>query len=585
MRKKPVMLCFRQKNLASTRRDVIVICRHHHLQGTGHVRRYTRLSWFVSGLALMLGLAAVPARGAQAAPPARQSRQTVMVPFSGTATVTSTLPDSLIPAKAISALVRSERAETFAVRDATHWRVDVHVTTPIIDSHDETAVADGQHVVVYSTLFNRAFRMPGGVTQSGSLLSLLLQSRGAPLGATTAQYIELAKRNPREKVRFLAPAEVLGRTADVLRISPLVSISRGSCTGPKDCAKKTKGYGSATIWLDHEYGVVLRYEEHGIPKQFGGGQGYRYVVTSIVFGHGPTDADLAAPPPVAIGDLPQNSGAQTGGGGGGPGIAFQAPPGFVVVGNPVTHGPALSLRGSGNGGEWLSGGLSIAEGVFRGGPTQGFVYVKERIRALGLPAALTAERAQAAGSCQVWTGTFSNGLTWLAMMRGKIAILVVADKLTQADLVRYAARGICTAPIASLPSAREVQNTVLDHLETEIDITRQILGWVRAAAPSAADKQTLKAFDVRLESFDRTVFAIRHAGDPQAVYSPPGFPPVQRHAFADTVQGLKGEIPAAKSQLAGAESAVQSPADRQRLVQQGIVFDDLVRAIDAMLPG
>ena len=548
------------------------------------MRRRTRLSRFVSGLALTLGLIAAPAHEAQAAQPDRPSRQASMVPFSGTATATSTSSDSLVPAKATADLVRSERAETFAVRDATHWRVDVHVTAPVIDSHDETAVADGQQVVVYSSLFNRAFRMPGGVTQSGYLLSSLLQSGGVPLGATAAQYVELVKRNPREKVRSLAPAQLLGRPTDVLRISPLVTTSTGSCTGPKDCARKSKGYGSATIWLDHEHGVVLRYEEQGIPKHFGGRQGYRYVVTSITFGHGPTDTDLASPPPVAIEDLPQNSGAETGGGGAGPGTAFQAPPGFIAVGSPVTHGSALSLRGSGNGSEWLSRGSSVAEGVFRGDPTQGFVYVKERIRVLGLPAALTAGSSQTAGACQVWTGTFPNGLTWLAMMRGKIAILVVANKLTQANLVRYAASGVCAAPIVPPLSAQAVQDTALDHLETEIDITRQILGWVVAAAPSAADKQTLKAFDVRLESFDRTVFAIRHSDDPHPVYSPPGFPPVQRHAFADTVQGLKGEIPAAKSQLAAAEAAVQLPADRQQLEQRGTVFDDLIRAVDAMLP-
>jgi len=479
---------------------------------------------------------------------------------------------------------RTEQDETFSVRDAVHWRIDVHVPAPVIDSHDETVVANGHQVVIYTTLFNRAYRMPGGVTGSPALLSSLLLSRGATVGTTTAQLIQALKSNPREKVRSLGQAQVAGRTADVLQTSPVVFVGTGPCAGAKDCAKKQKGYGTATIWLDHEHGVVLRYEETGIPKKFAPVLGYKYLVTSIAFGRGPSDADLAYVPPVAVKVLPQNTDTG-GGGGGGPGTHFQAPPGFIAVRSPATQGVAMSTQSSGYGSEWMSVGTSYAQGVFRGNSSQGFVYVKERIRALGLPAALTAGGARTAGSCQVYTGAFLDGLTWLAMMRGQIAILVVGNKLTQADLTRYAASGICTAPMVPPPSAQDLQTTVLGHLETEIDITRQILGWVMAAAPSAGDKKTLKTFDARLESFDRTVFGIGHRGDPQAVYSPPGFPPPQKGSFKDMVQALEGEIPAAKHQLAQAEAAVQSAADRQTLEQQGVVFDDLVRAVDAMVSG
>jgi hypothetical protein len=244
----------------------------------------------------------------------------------------------------------------------------------------------------------------------------------------------------------------------------------------------------------------------------------------------------------------------------------------------------MSLTSFGDGGEWLGAEMTYAQGLFRGDASQGFVYVKERVRAPGLPAELTAGTAQAAGSCQVWTGAFRDGLNWLAMMRGQIAILVVVNKLTQADLVQYAASGICMAPIVPPPSPKEVQDTALDHLEVEIDITRQILGWAIAAAPTAADKRILKGFDRRLQAFDRTIFSIRHRGDPQAVYSPPGFPPAQKQPFKDTVEALTGEMGAAKHMLAEAEAAVLSPADRQTLVQKGTVFDDLIRAVDAMVP-
>jgi len=224
-----------------------------------------------------------------------------------------------------------------------------------------------------------------------------------------------------------------------------------------------------------------------------------------------------------------------------------------------------------------------ATGIFRGSSQQGFVYIKERIRALGLPAELITGKTQAAGACGVWTGTFADGLRWLAMMRGKIAILVVANKLSQAGLVHYAAKGICRAPVVPQPSATDVRNTALDRLETEIDITRQILGWAIVAASSASDKATLKGFDTRLQNFNRTVFAIRNRGNPKAAFSGPGYPPAGHHAFKDTLQGLKGETGVAKSNLAQAEAAVQSPTDRQTLQQQGTVFDDLVHAVDAIL--
>lgn len=545
------------------------------------MRRHTTISRFVIGTVLAVGLVMAPAHGVQAAHPGQQIGQAPLVPFSGTATLTSISADSQVPAKATNDLARSEQTETFAVRDATHWRVDVHTVAPVIDSSDETVVSDGQQVVAYSTLFNRAVRMPAGGALSASLLSTLLGSRGAPLGTTAAQYIQLAKSNPREKVRSLGQATVAGRTADVLQISPLVWTSTGNCTGPADCASKEKGLGSAQMWLDHEHGIVLRYEEHGLPKRYGGPRGYRYIVTSIAFGPGPSDTAIAYVSPVAIAAVPQQPFSQTGGSG--PGERFQAPVGFIAIGSPVTRGNALSLRGSGTGDEWLSNGPSYAQGIFRGDSTQGFVYVKERMRALGLPAQLTMGRAQAAGSCRVWTGTFPDGLKWLAMTRGKIAVLVVANKLTPADLVHYAASGICAASIVPPPSATEVRNTALDRLEVEVNITRQILGSVIVSAPSAADKSILKGFDTRLQAFDRTVFAIRHHGDLKAVYGPPGFPAPQRSLFKDTVEALKGEMGAAKYMLAGAEAAVQS-ADRQTLTQQGTVFDDLIRAVDAMVP-
>lgn len=546
--------------------------------------RHTLIS-SLSGMAITIGLAVAPAHNVHAARPSRQHEPATIVPFTGTASLTYTSSDSLTPARARKDLSKNEQIETFSVRDATHWRVDVHTGSPIIDSHDQTIVSDGHQVVAYSTLSNHAFRLSNGVSQSVFLLSALLGSRGAAIGTTTANYIRLAKSNPKVKVRSLGQTQILGRTTDVLQISPIGFTTTGSCSGPGDCASKEKGYGRAKVWLDHEHGVVLRYEEGGTSRFSGAARGYRYLVTSITFRSGPSDVDIAYVPPVAVADAPRNQGGSSSGysSGSGSAMQFQAPPGFIAVGQPTIQGATLLLRGTGNGEEWLSSGTAFVTGIFRGSPQQGFVYIKERIRPLGLPAELMTGKVQTAGACSVWTGTFPDGLRWLAMMRGKIAILVVANKLSRSGLVHYAAKGICRAPIVPQPSASDVRKTALDRLETEIDITHQILGWAIVAAPSASDKTILKGFDTRLQNLDRTVFAIRNRENPKAMYSGPGYPPAGHHAFKDTLQGLKGEIGAAKFNLAQAEAAVQTPADRQSLQQQGVVFDDLVRAVDTIL--
>jgi hypothetical protein len=55
---------------------------------------------------------------------------------------------------------------------------------------------------------------------------------------------------------------------------------------PQGLCQEGKGYGSAKLWLDQQYGIILRYETHGMSKLPGDPRGYRYLVTSITFGQG-----------------------------------------------------------------------------------------------------------------------------------------------------------------------------------------------------------------------------------------------------------------------------------------------------------
>jgi hypothetical protein len=72
-----------------------------------------------------------------------------------------------------------------------------------------------------------------------------------------------------------------------------------------------------------------------------------------------------------------------------------------------------------------------------------FVFVQEQYRATGLPARFARGTPHAAGSCTVHTGAYPDGLHWLALARGKITLLAVADRLGEQGLVRWAATRVC----------------------------------------------------------------------------------------------------------------------------------------------
>jgi hypothetical protein len=77
------------------------------------------------------------------------------------------------------------------------------------------------------------------------------------------------------------------------------------------------------------------------------------------------------------------------------------------------------------------------------GSGDAFLYIQEQVRVSGLPAALRTGPAHHAGACTVWTGRYADGLRRLALARGRVSLLAVANRLTQKQLVHYAARHIC----------------------------------------------------------------------------------------------------------------------------------------------
>jgi hypothetical protein len=72
-----------------------------------------------------------------------------------------------------------------------------------------------------------------------------------------------------------------------------------------------------------------------------------------------------------------------------------------------------------------------------------FVLVQERRRENGPPSLFAGAPAQPAGTCQAVTGTFPDGIHWVGFTRNDIYVMVSSDRLTEGNLVRYAATAIC----------------------------------------------------------------------------------------------------------------------------------------------
>lgn len=356
-------------------------------------------------------------------PPVQLAAAASPLSFSGTSQLTYTLAD-LAPKSAAGVLGRRRVDSTWSVADPTHWRLDSHTQAPALQRHHETLLANGTSLIWYKSIFNRAWRMPLGSSaslatlgmfQGGSLVSIL-QGMGR-------QYFSSMEQHGQHD-RLLRQEQVLGRTADVHEIWPLVRVN-------------SKGYGRALVWLDQQSPLVLRLETLGLSRLNDEPHHWLYRVTSLTIGQGPSAAALAYHPPVMPRRPPSDS-SSTGSGSAGAHAAWQVPPGFIAAGAPAGY----VLDGSGEGSDPMWEGPSAAQALFTS--AAGFVYIQQQVRVGGLPAALTAGTSRLAGRCQVWTGQYPGGqFHWLALQRGKVSLLAVSDSMSEAKLTRYAAHQIC----------------------------------------------------------------------------------------------------------------------------------------------
>jgi hypothetical protein len=382
-----------------------------------------------------------------------------------------------------------------AIRDATHWRVNTHVLDPVLSSDHEVAVANGRTVTWYESLTNRAARFPLSTPRTGALLlnrfqhalqewlglpplvpqlvPALVQSPSGqvlPLEQTLQQWIrELDNPRTGTRARVLGQQTVIGRTADVIEVWPLfrVGVFETGCNPlhpSRRCLQDGVPVGRARFWIDHEHGVVLRYQEFGlrvgIPSY---ASHYLYRVTAITFGSGPTAPELAYRPPARPREAtfinPMRVLLFRLGGGG---VTWRVPPGFIAAKPPAGTANMPYILGlsstvnypyivilSRNVGFTVKFGTRYTDADFRtpnqpgpGGARGSFLYIQEQ-RRVSLPGALMAGTRWRAGTCIVYTGTYPDRLHWLALARGHVSLLAVANALGEQALVHWAATRVC----------------------------------------------------------------------------------------------------------------------------------------------
>jgi hypothetical protein len=230
----------------------------------------------------------------------------------------------------------------WAVRDATHFRVDIHILSPQLDRGSITVVLNGTTLTSYDDRTGKAYVMRGltrnptafwqrvglppdaflSYLKNGATMSAQPQVPAGPAQSIGAFIAALqASRAPagiRPRAHVVGHAQIAGHVADIVDFAPVgvVSVDSGGCystttggpnqptvthppTGP--CHHYRQAVGWARVWVERDHPTILRYQEFGlggIHNVLGDRNHFRYTVTSITYHRGPSSAALAYIPPV-----------------------------------------------------------------------------------------------------------------------------------------------------------------------------------------------------------------------------------------------------------------------------------------------
>jgi hypothetical protein len=400
-----------------------------------------------------------------------------------------------IPLAAAPYTAQHEETLTWTVRDRSHYRLDVNVAAPALDSGSVTFIRRGLQFLHYDSrtgtaigwsipariapLFNQStgFVDDPGATAVGDPGSQTV-GRGSVSRYVASIQSSLKSLGVHGSIRIAGYTHVARHPAAVLDVRP-AQFDWSTCAR-KPAHTCYTGYGWRRLWIDQQHGFLLGDVQHGAVNahdpHFDYGR-FQAFATSVAYGAGPSDAQLAYVPPVAVRQLPPGSVLQGGflTGGGGPSGAVALPKPFLDAPSPRSIAPVLShSEGYSNEDEravTVSGPSKgpaaeeiLAEFLFSHGThtttylrkrdrygasqyvTGPYLLGQERVRTDGLPPALRTGTVHQIGSCQVWIGVFAGGQTWATFARGTVSVLLAGNALSQSSLLTYVHRAFCAWP-------------------------------------------------------------------------------------------------------------------------------------------
>jgi len=441
----------------------------------------TAIVTFIS-LVTILSTAAAPGN-TLAATHARLPRTLQVSPpsaYTGSAVVSFTVLPRFDAPNATAEYAGVHRATVqFAVRDRAHFRIEVQFVSPVIESGTLTVVVNGSTLTSYDARSGLAFRSPMPAHPRAAILDDLLSTLlgGAhepggfgplpdPTKPVSAFLALLRHPRPGSPVAFHATIvghdTILGHPVDIIKYGPTtVKVVGNVCTRTKSGTScrpsRYHGSGSARLWIDSAHPFLLQYGGRGTTALHDLGleaASLQYRVTTVTYGHGPSNTDLQYEPPVTVtaspllfSFFPQGSDS-----GPGPGVAPRGPfvyPAAPAVGG-LTHDQGFQRLGYGphykivrvtalfssgqHGTSYFYKPTKLGPMPFVKGP---YLLVQEQLRMDGLPLSLRQGTPQVAGTCQAWTGAYPDGQQWVTFMRHKAAVLISTNTLTGTQLLTY----------------------------------------------------------------------------------------------------------------------------------------------------
>lgn len=465
------------------------------LTGLARACRRVFLSITVAGTLLWF-----PETGAASTPAV-----TPIQPYTGTFEIHWTrLMGAALPTAAASYAGEHRALVHWSVRDLHHWRADVQIIDPPLESGMMTGVLRGWRFTEYDarsdlavtyviprqlrSLMRQYFGEDPEALASGSALLGTPGEAGdpgqqpdprTPTSAIIANLLKESQQGVQGLVfgskvrymfhaRYLGQRSLLGHTVDVIGIRPAVFWGNG-CKKNHHTVVCSTGSGRVRLWYDHDHPFLLHkqiYGSRGVHDPMLSDGNLGWTATDITYGVGPSAAELAYQPPVPLVHIPR--GGEFGTMGAGESGAVAQPKPFLTAPSPRHFAPQLRVYESSfqegtaiytpkrNWHDMRPNLIQIlystgrhvkiyepdgtSDGYYVRGP---FLLIQERMQVHGLPTALQTGAPQTAGTCQGWGSTLPDGQHLFAFARGLVSVLLSSNVMDEPTLVAYVAHSMC----------------------------------------------------------------------------------------------------------------------------------------------